>query len=59
MCRYEKEEIGPRKLVAHIFMCRAEKNLNGELGMPSSVQVEGQKLKIQMSDSNSGFELPT
>ncbi|XBI52193.1 hypothetical protein VPH35_034593 [Triticum aestivum] len=37
--RYEKEEIGPRKLVAHIFMCRAEKKPNGELGMPSNVQV--------------------
>ncbi|XP_073358542.1 uncharacterized protein [Aegilops tauschii subsp. strangulata] len=30
--RYEKEEIGPRKLVVHIFMCHAEKNPNGELG---------------------------
>ncbi|XP_048535661.1 uncharacterized protein LOC125514392 [Triticum urartu] len=37
--RYEKEEIGPRKLFSHIFMCRAEKNPNGELGMPSNVQV--------------------
>ncbi|XP_040248855.1 uncharacterized protein [Aegilops tauschii subsp. strangulata] len=35
--RYEKEEIGPRKLVVHIFMCHAEKNPNGELGIPSNV----------------------